>query len=284
MQDKTCLVTGATRGIGRAAAAALAEKGARVLGVGRDPGRCAAAEHEIAVETGNPRIRFLCADLSSQDEVRRLGSEILRNAPRLAVVIHNAGAMFRRRRETADGLEMTFALNHLAPFLLTHLLAERLRASAPARIVTVSSQAHIGAALDFDDLQRRRRYSRTGWPEYQRSKLANLLFTYELARRLAGSGVTANALHPGLVATGFARKAGLGLLRRLLLRLRSAGASRGAETVVFLAASPVVEGETGGYWIDRRRAESSPESRDQEAARRLWHASAELTGVPADWP
>ncbi len=282
MQDKTCLVTGATSGIGRAAAAALAGQGIRVLGVGRDPGRCAAAEREVARAAGSAGARFLCADLSAQDEVRRLAARVLASCRRLDAVVHNAGAMFRHRRETADGLEMTFALNHLAPFLLTHLLAERFLASAPARVVTVSSQAHLGAALDFDDLQHARRYSRTGWPEYQRSKLANLLFTYELARRLAGSGVTANALHPGLVATGFARKAGLGPLRRLLLALRSVGTRKGAQTAVFLAASAAVEGETGGYWIDCRRAESSPESRDQEAARRLWRASAELTGVPLD--
>jgi NAD(P)-dependent dehydrogenase (short-subunit alcohol dehydrogenase family) len=302
MAGKTCLVTGATAGIGEVTARELARRGARVVIVGRSQQRCEATVEAIRLRTGNPAVEFLRADLSSQAEVRRLAQEFLQRHRRLDVLVNNAGALFARSQESVDGIEMTFALNHLAYFLLTGLLLDTLRASAPARIVNVSSRAHEDVqGLDFDDLQARSG-ARSFWGyggsrfggllftlfapmrhpaflQYARSKLANLLFTCELARRLEGTGVTVNALHPGFVASRFSAGHGaFGWLMRRWAGLFAIGVEEGAQTSVYLATSPEVEGVTGRYFVKCKAVPSSPASLDQEAARRLWQVSEELTG------
>jgi NAD(P)-dependent dehydrogenase (short-subunit alcohol dehydrogenase family) len=280
MQGKTVLVTGATAGIGAVTVRRLAAMGAAVAAVGRDPARTAALVEQIKGETPGARADGLLADLSSQAEVRRLAREVHDRYPRLDVLVNNAGAIFFGRQETADGIERTFALNHLGYLLLTGLLLDRLKASAPARVVIVSSAAHRRGRIEFDDLQGCRRYS--GWAAYSNSKLANLLFTYELARRLDGTGVTANAVHPGLVATRFGTNNGrLARVLRPVFDLFSLSAEEGARTLVYLASSPAVEGVTGKYFIKEREAESSPASHDRDAAERLWRISEELTQPPA---
>jgi NAD(P)-dependent dehydrogenase (short-subunit alcohol dehydrogenase family) len=278
LRGKVCLVTGANRGIGRATAAGLARLGADVLLVARDRAAGEAAAADIGREAGNDAVELLLADLSSQRSIRELARAVLERRPRLDVLVNNAAVATRERTTTVDGIETQFAVNHLAYFLLTNLLVNRLRASAPARVVNVSSDAHHGHRLDFDDLELRRGYG--GMEQYSRTKLANLLFTYELARRLRGTGVTANALHPGVIAT-----------RLLLDSLPLPGVStpvmsalggtpeQGADTVIWLASSPEVEGVTGKYFIRRREARSSSASYDQTAARRLWLESERLTGL-----
>ena len=275
--SRVCLVTGATSGIGLVTAQGLATAGATVLGVGRSADRCREAERRVAEESGNSDVHFFCHDLSSMTEVRALAESVRERHRTLDVLVNNVGAMFSRRQETAEGLEATFALNHLSPFLLTHLLEEPLRSAAPSRVVNLSSEAHRGVTLDFDDLQASSEYSHLGWHEYQRSKLANLLFTYEHHRRNVTEGVTTNAVHPGVVATGFTRKAGLDPLRRLLVRLRSISVSAGADTVLYLALSDEVEGRSGGYWIKRGLEESSEASREEATAERLWKVSLDLS-------
>jgi len=278
MNGKTCVITGATSGIGRAAALELARRGARVVVVARDAGRGRETVSEIERSTGTGRASLLVADLASQSEVRRLASEVRRAAPRLDVLVNNAGAIHMERRVSPDGHETTFAVNHLAAFLLTNLLLPHLRASAPARVVNVASAAHLGGHIDFDDLMGEKGYG--GWKAYAQSKLANVLFTQELARRLGADGVSANSLHPGVVATGFGKNRN-GLLS-LGVRIAAPfllSARKGAETVVHLASSPQVEGVTGKYFAKCRPAASSGESRDPEVARRLWEASERLTGL-----
>jgi NAD(P)-dependent dehydrogenase (short-subunit alcohol dehydrogenase family) len=279
MDGKTAVVTGGTSGIGMITARALARRGARVLLVGRDPERTRAVVEKIRPETGGGQIEPLLADLASQAEVRRLAAEVLERAPRIDVLINNAGALFLSRQMTVDAQERTFALNHLAPFLLTNLLGERLKASAPARIITTASAAHAGANIPFDDLQvASGRYR--GMTAYSQSKLANILFTYELARRLAGTGVTANAVHPGFVATGFARNNGTGVrVAMTLLRPFTISPEQGAQTLIYLATAPEVEGVTGQYFTKRKPVKSSRQSYDEAAARRLWEVSARLTGL-----
>jgi NAD(P)-dependent dehydrogenase (short-subunit alcohol dehydrogenase family) len=281
VQSKVCLVTGATSGIGAVAVRELARLGATVVLVGRDPQKAAAAVAQIRAQTGNPNVEALLADLSSQRQVRELASQFLQRHQRLDVLVNNAGGIWMRRQDTVDGLEMTFAVNHLAYFLLTHLLLDALRSSPSARVVNVASRAHQRAALDFDDLMGRQRYN--GWRAYCRSKLANLLFTYELARRLEGTSVTVNALHPGWVATGFGGNNGwLGRLYRLLARCLTIGPEKGARTVVYLASSPEVAGINGRYFVRERPVPSSPASCDVADARRLWRISLELTGLPVE--
>jgi NAD(P)-dependent dehydrogenase (short-subunit alcohol dehydrogenase family) len=278
MEGKVCLVTGATSGIGLVTARELARSGARVVLVGRDPARCESAVRKIAAQTGGREPETLLADLSSQQQVRALADQFRARHGRLDVLVNNAGALWFDRRVTADGLEMTFAVNHIAYFLLTHLLLDTLKASAPSRIVNVASAAHYGATLDFDDLQGERGFA--GWRAYCRSKLANILFTYELARRLEGTGVTANTLHPGLVATGFASGNGWrGKLLRTVVRLFAIDEERGAKTTIYLATSPEVADVSGRYFDRQRAVSSSDASRDEEAARRLWRVSEELTGL-----
>lgn len=280
MTGKVCLITGATAGIGAMTARRLAERGASLILVGRDTGRGQALAAELG-DLARAPAEFMQADLSSLKGVQRLAEAVQARHDALHVLVNNAGAMFGRRQENAEGIEMTFALNHLCPFLLTRLLFDRLRAGAPARIVTVASEAHRTARLDLDDLQGLRRYR--GWTAYQRSKLANILFTYELDRRFAGSGVTANALHPGFVSTGIGTRHGLlpGWMWRIAT-LWAISQEKGAETSVYLAASPEVEGVTGKYFIACRQAASNAASYDQAAAERLWRISettvAALTG------
>jgi NAD(P)-dependent dehydrogenase (short-subunit alcohol dehydrogenase family) len=279
MHGKICLITGATSGIGAATALELAQRGARIVLVGRSHKKSTITASQIRLHTGNPEIEFLLADLSSQRDIRQLAREYTSRHKRLDVLINNAGAMFARRQETIDGIEMTFALNHLAYFLLTGLLLETLKASAPARIINVSSFAHRLATLRFDNLQGQKGY--IGWKAYSRSKLANLAFTYELARRLEGSGVTVNATDPGLVATQFGlRQSGIvGPIKRLL-NIMTRDAKEGARTIVFLAACPSVGGITGQYFVNRKVVKSSRASYDTAAAGRLWRISAEMTGLP----
>jgi|HubBroStandDraft_3_1064219.scaffolds.fasta_scaffold41426_2 NAD(P)-dependent dehydrogenase (short-subunit alcohol dehydrogenase family) len=278
MSGQVCVVTGANSGIGKAAALTLARFGAEVILVCRDSARGAAARAEIAAAAAAGQPRLEIADLSSMTEVRDLAGR-LSALGRLDVLINNAGLVLGERRTSADGFEYTFAVNHLAPFLLTNLLREQLAGSAPARVITVSSAAHRGARLNLDDLQLAGHFN--GWRAYSNSKLANILFTTELARRLTGTGVTANCLHPGTVNTGFGRdgsrllRFGLDLGRRFL---RTAG--QGADTVVYLASSPDVAGATGGYYVNRKLRTPSRAARDQATARRLWEISAELTGLP----
>ena len=271
MIGKICLVTGATDGIGKVTARALAERGATVVGVGRDPAKIEATLAEVGHTPGS--LEFFTADLSSQAQIRALAAEFKGKYDRLHVLVNNAGALFTSYRETVDGIEMTFALNHLAYFLLTQLLLDTITASAPARIINVSSDSHEGGAINFDDLYHRQQYS--GWAAYGTSKLANVLFTYELARRLEGTGVTVNAVHPGFVNTNFQQAAGLNMRGHLT-------PEEGADTLIWLATSQAVEGVTGKYFVRRRDTRSSDVSHDAVVARRLWEVSAKLVGSERD--
>jgi len=273
------MVTGATSGIGSVTARALAKKGGRVIIVARNVNRCENTIDEIIRTTGNHAVEYMLADLSSQDEIHNLVRVYQDKYKRLDVLVNNAGGFFMSRLESIDGIEMTFALNHLNYFLLTNLLIETIKASAPARIVNVSSAAHQNASINFDDLQGKQKYS--GWQAYGQSKLANILFTYELARRLEGTDVTVNALHPGFVATNFgANNAGvLGTLVRRFMNLFSIDVETGAQTNIYLAASPEVEEVTGKYFVKQKAVASSGNSYDETAAQRLWEISEEMTGV-----
>lgn len=278
MTGKTVLVTGASRGIGKAAAVGLAKLGATVGIVARDAARGATAADDIAAISGNRDVHLFLADLSVQAEVRRLAREVDEGFDRLDVLINNAGAINMARTVTADGIETTFAVNHLAYFLLTTLLLPLLEASAPSRIVNVSSSASKGSSIDFDDLQGERGYS--GWRAYGQSKLANILFTEELARRLQGTGVTANCLHPGVIKTGFGKNDRS--LTRLGLTLAGpflASPEKGAETIIYLASSPEVEGITGKYFYRCREAAAPPASHDRLLASSLWEVSEQMTGA-----
>ena len=280
MNGRVCLVTGASSGIGRETALALARMGATVIMHGHDPERSAAAVDAVRRASPQGAVELVIADLSSQAGVRRLAAEVLQRHDSLHVLVNNAGVLRMRRTVTVDGLELTFALNHLAYFLLTRLLLDRLGEGAPARIVNVSSRAHARARLDFDDLQNARRFRGIG--VYGQSKLANVLFTYELARRLEGSGVTANCLHPGFVATRFGSGTP-GVMGRAvwlgarLMRPFALSPARGARTSIYLATSPEVERVNGRYFVNGRATRSSPASYDEESARRLWEASQQLT-------
>ena len=267
------LITGGTNGIGLAAAQMLAARGANVAIVGRNEGRTQAAAARIrAVAAAGVAVGTFIADLSSQAAVRKLAVEVLSRYPRLDVLVNNAGAMYTTRQLTADGIEQTWAVNHLAPFLLTTLLLDRLEASAPARIITTASDAHRGAQLPFEDLNAEHSYR--GFGRYGQTKLANILFTLELARRLEGSGVTANCFHPGLVASGFNRNNGLLMsLAMTVLAPVSRSSEKGAETLVWLATSPQVAQTSGAYFVDERPATPSPAGQDREAAQRLWDVS-----------
>ena len=272
------VITGATNGIGLAAAEALAQRGAHLTLVGRSEARAAEAAARVqAAEGGGTPPDVMIADLSSQAEVRRLAVGLLERYRRIDVLANNAGAQFTTRRLTTDGIEATWALNHLAPFLLTNLLLDRLKQNPLARIVTTSSDAHRRARIPLDDLDAERSYGR-GFSRYGETKLANILFTAQLARFLEGSGVTANCFHPGLVATGFGRDSGpLGRLALAAIRPFSRSPEKGAETLVWLADSPEVAGESGGYFVDRRRVAPSAAGRDMAAALRLWEVSGQQT-------
>jgi len=280
MSGTTCLVTGATSGIGKETARQLAMLGATVIITGRDAARGAAAAAEITRQAPLARVEVMTADLSSLAQVRSLAADVLSGHGRLDVLVNNAGVISPHRQLTAEGLETTFAVNHLGPFLLTSLLRGLLMRSAPARVVTLSSAAHKQVrALAWEDLPRG---GRSGHGQaYPVSKLLNILFTSELARRLAGTGVTANCLHPGFVRTGLGRDVTgvLGAVLPLILRLRP-GPEAGARTPVYLASSPEVAGVTGGYFVNRRPAEPSALAKDGQAAARLWALSEDLTGLP----
>ena len=277
MKGKTCIITGASSGIGKAAALELASRGANVVLVCRDAARGDVAMREVASQGGGT-VELLIADLAAQSEIRRVASEILAKYPRIDVLVNNAGGIFGQRQLTPDGLELTFALNHLAYFLLSSLLLDRLRASAPARIINVTSGAHHIGRLDWDNLQGEKSYS--SMRAYGLSKLSNVLFTYELARRLAGTGVTVNCMHPGAVATNFAAT-GTTMMQTFsrLFKPLLRTPERGADTIVWLASSPEVEGLTGKFFMDRKDTRSSKLSHDEQAARRLWHESARLVGL-----
>jgi NAD(P)-dependent dehydrogenase (short-subunit alcohol dehydrogenase family) len=280
MENKVCLVTGATNGIGKVTALELARRGAMVVLAGRSAAKTDAVVAEIKVRSGNDHAEGLVADLSTQAGVRALADAFKARYNRLDVLVNNAGAIFNERRESADGIEMTFALNHLSYFLLTHLLLDVLKASAPARIVNVSSNAHMGSGINFDDLEFKHGYM--NFRVYAQSKLANILFTTELARRLQGTGVTANALHPGFVSSGFGRNDGSMMnIGMMLMRPFQISPEKGAETTLYLATSPEVEGVTGGYFSKRKPARTSSAARDQAAAERLWAISEQMTGVHA---
>ena len=277
MHGKVCLVTGANSGIGRVAALGLAERGAAVVLVCRSEERGAPVLDEIERQGQGGTATLLTADLSSQRQVRAAAAAFRDCFDRLDVLINNAGVARRGTRLVSeDGLEATFAVNHLAPFLLTSLLLDRLKASAPARVITVSSAAHRNYALDFDDLQGERRYS--GFGAYARSKLANVLFTRELSRRLEGTGVTANCLHPGVVATGIFRNQPR-WVRAVFTSPLSLTPEKGADTLLWLATAPDVAEVSGGYFVRRKPRRPSRAARDPAAARRLWEASEALTAA-----
>lgn len=280
--EKVFLITGGTDGIGRITAEAIARTGAAVVIVGRNQQKAETVIRDIQRTTNNERVEYLLGDLSAQAEVRRVASEFRQHYNRLDVLINNAGAVFVKRELSRDGFEMTFALNHLAYFLMTHLLLDLLIASAPARIINVSSMAHTSARLNLDELQSQPGYKPgyNSWRSYGQSKLANLYFTYELARHLQGTGVTVNALHPGFVATNFGRSNG-GIFNPLfrLAQVAAISPEAGAKTSIYLATSPEVEGVTGKYFDRCKPIPSSKVSYDLETARKLWDLSMKMTGL-----
>lgn len=278
MKGKVVVITGATSGIGEVATDRLAAKGARILFVARDAARGEATlKHLNAIANGIEHRAFY-GDLSRLDEMKRVAAEVAGSEPRIDVLINNAGALFNSRRVTADGLESTFALNHLSYFVITNLLRPRLVSGS--RVVSTASDAHRGARLDFSDLQCARHYS--GFSVYGRSKLCNILFTRELARRLAGTGVTANCLHPGFVATRFGDHSG-GVMSLAVRAAKNFAISpeQGAETIVFLASSPDVESVTGEYFYKCKPATPTAEAQNDADAKQLWEISSDISGVTA---
>ena len=278
MTGRTVLVTGATGGIGKATALGLAAMGARVAITGRDLDRTEAAAAEIR-QAGDGHVKAFVADLTSQSQIRTMAVEVQQKLPDLDVLVNNVGGDWNTRHVTADGLERTFALNHLAPFLLTNLLLDRLMRSASARVVTVSSNAHAMGRMDFDDLQGERSYS--GARAYNQSKLANLLFTYELAKKLQGTSVTVNALHPGVVRTAFGAEDPATVQRFLIPFVRPfmKSPTQGAATSIHLASAPDLQQVTGRYFADSTEKKTAERSYDQETAARLWSVSADLVGL-----
>jgi len=281
MKGRTCLITGASSGIGKATALGLAKLGAQVLIVTNERLHGEAAQAEIKAASGNPSVELLLADLSSQAEVRGLAQDVKARYPQLHVLINNAGIAPIQRSVTAEGIERIFAVNYLAPFLLTNLLLDRLKASSPARVVNVAGDFHRKATIRFDDLMSEKDYN--GVQANNQAKLALILFTYELARRLEGTRVTANCLHPGAVATDAPLKdpqqPAFARLMYRLVRIFFLSPEKGAQTSIYLASSPVVEGASGKYYIKNAPVKSSPESYDVSIARRLWEVSEKLTGL-----
>jgi retinol dehydrogenase-14 len=279
MAGKVVLITGGTGGIGKATAIGLATIGARVGITGRDLARAEQAAADIRSASGNLAVDPFAADMSSQTEVRRLAAAVLSAYPRLHVLVNNVGGFWAHRHSTADGMEHTFALNHLAPFLLTDLLLERLKASAPARVITVSSGAQVAGRIDFDDLQGTRNYS--GQRAYSQSKLANIMFTNELARRVAGTGVTATAVHPGVVRTNFGAEDQawfFAIISRVIRPLLKTPA-QGAQTAIYLASSPDMAGVTGQFFANRMPKTANKLAYDTDMTGRLWRVSADLVGM-----
>jgi NAD(P)-dependent dehydrogenase (short-subunit alcohol dehydrogenase family) len=278
MAGKVVLITGGSGGIGKATAIGLATMGARVGITGRDLARAEQAAADIRAASGNPAVDAFAADMTSQAEVRRLAAAVLNAYLRLDVLVNNVGGFWAHRHPTTDGLERTFALNHLAPFLITNLLLDRLKASAPARIVTVSSGAQSMGRIDFDDLQGARNYS--GQRAYNQSKLANVMFTNELARRLEGTGVTATSVHPGVVRTNFGAEDQawfFSVISRVVRPLLKTPAQR-AETPIFLASSPDLGGVTGKFFAKRKPKTANRVAYNTEMTARLWQVSADLFG------
>jgi NAD(P)-dependent dehydrogenase (short-subunit alcohol dehydrogenase family) len=275
MIGKVCIITGGTSGIGKAASLALAQMGATTVIVGRNRDKGIAALREIKEKSGNNSVFLMPCDLSSQSLVRQLAKDLLDRFNRIDVLLNNAGIFVMKRTITPDGIESTFAVNHLAPFLLTSLLLDRLNSSAPARIVNTSSVAHKGAKINFDDIQGEKHYS--GIRAYGQSKLANILFTYELARRLQGTGVTANCYHPGVIRTELGQD-NPWIYRLILAIIRPffKAPEEGADAAVYLASSSEVQGQTGKYFVGRRPVNSSKISYDESVAKRLWELSEEL--------
>jgi NAD(P)-dependent dehydrogenase (short-subunit alcohol dehydrogenase family) len=273
---KICLVTGATSGIGKVTATALAAQGAEVIIAGRNQQKAEETISRITSETANEAVQYLLADFSDLQQVRKMARAFKERYSRLDVLVNNAGSFFNTRRETPYGVEMTFLVNHLAPFLLTNLLLDMLQGSTPARIVTVSSDAHRYGTLDFDDLRFQRGYF--GMRAYARSKLANVLFTYELTRRLDGRQVTVNALHPGHIATDMWRTnfSFIGPALKWVMGFFALTPEQGADNTIYLASSPDMEGITGKYFVKREVAQSSPLSYDEGVAQRLWEVSKNL--------
>lgn len=283
MQNKVVLITGATNGIGLEAARQIARTGATVVIAGRDANRLAQALADVRQSAGSANVDGLLADLTEVAGMRSLADEFLARYQRLDVLLNNAGALYTEHQLTADGFERTFALNHLSYFVVTQMLLATLQSSAPARIVNVSSTAHVGGAINFDDLHGMSGYSPL--KAYSQSKLANVMFTYELARRLEGTGVTANVLHPGVVRSGFGHN-NKGFVGRItsgvlsmMQRVGGVDVVQGADTAVYLCCAPEVEGITGNYWYKRRQKESSPASIDQSQWTKLWEASEAMVAA-----
>jgi len=284
LSERVCVVTGATSGIGLETARGLAHMGATLALVARDPAKAEAVVRQLQSESGNPRIRAHIADLALLEEVRRLSDELSGSYPKLHVLVNNAGAVFFRREVTREGIERTWALNVLSPFLLTQRLIGRLSESAPARVVNVASAAHEGGHLNLDDPEGLRRYS--GFGAYSQSKLALVMWSYGLAERLDGRVVSVNALHPGFVATRFGQNNGgfTGGIVRFLAFLFAIRPKKGARTPIFLASSPAIEGLTGRYYVRERPAASSAESQSPELSRALWAHICRQTGVDPNSP
>ncbi|HEX8436034.1 SDR family oxidoreductase [Archangium sp.] len=280
MEGKVCLVTGATSGLGKATATALAGLGATVILGCRDRAKGEAVKSEISAKTGNASLDLFQADLSSQKSIRQGAEDVLSRHARLHVLVNQAGLYVSQRQVTVDGLEMMFAVNHLAYFSLTHHLLPALKAAGSARVVNGSGGAEAAGNIHFDDLQGEKKWS--AFRALAQSKLGNFLFTYELARRLEGTGVTTNVMHPGGVKTELGKGAGgpFGLALRLMRPFMDTP-EKGAETLVYLASAPELAGVNGGYYVKNKPAKSSARSRDKELAARLWKVSAELAGLPA---
>jgi NAD(P)-dependent dehydrogenase (short-subunit alcohol dehydrogenase family) len=280
MRDTQVLITGASNGIGLAAATALAGFGANIAIVGRNEARTKSAAAQIQARARkDARISAFIADFASQAAVAKLATEVSSRHPRIDILVNNAGAMYTTRQLTDDGIELTWAVNHLAPFLLTRLIVDRLK--APSRIITTASDAHYGATIPFGDLDAAKGYH--GFARYKQTKLANILFTRELARRLEGSGTVCTCFHPGLVASGFNRNNGpLMNLAMTLLWPVSRSVEKGAETLVWLARTSKVEAMNGGYFVDMERRQPSPQAQEAQTARRLWDISERQCG--RHWP
>jgi NAD(P)-dependent dehydrogenase (short-subunit alcohol dehydrogenase family) len=279
MDNKICVVTGATSGIGKETAKALAAKGAFVIIVGRNKAKCIATVNSIKRHTRSSLIDYICADLSDLKQVHNLAEKLKKDYQHIDVLLNNAGAYFKMQRyQSADGYEMTLALNYLSPFLLTSLLIDMLQKSNQGRIINVSSGAHVEGTIKMDDLQSNKGYN--GFDAYAQSKLALILFTYELARRLKNTNITVNALHPGLVATNFGKNNGwLRFYIRRLIKRQEISASEGARTCIYLASSPDVANITGAYFMQDKQVKSSDDSYDEKLAKRLWKVSEILTNI-----
>jgi NAD(P)-dependent dehydrogenase (short-subunit alcohol dehydrogenase family) len=277
MKGKTCLITGGNSGIGKATALGLARMGATVVIVARSKEKGDSALAEIIAKSGSRSVELTVGDMSSRDSIHRLANDFKAQHDKLHLLVNNAGVYLTRRIATVDGLESTFATNHLGPFLLTNLLLDLLKANAPSRIVNVTSDAHNGAKINFEDLQGEKRFS--GWQAYGQSKLAMILFTHELAKRLEGTGVTVNSAHPGVVRTNFANNNGLVTFGFRLMRPFFISPETAAKRILYVATSPDLEGVTGSYFTKMHAEKSSQESYDDESAKRLWQVSEQLAKI-----